>query len=91
MIWETDTNKLLVYDGSVWKDVFPVAAPVGTITQYAGAAAPTGYLLCDGSAVSRSTYADLFAILSTTYGSGNGSTTFNLPDFRGRVQMGAGT
>lgn len=91
MIWETDTNKLLVYDGSVWKDVFPVAAPVGTVTQYAGSSAPTGYLLCDGSAVSRSTYADLFTILSTTYGAGDGSTTFNLPDLRGRVPMGAGT
>lgn len=91
MIWETDTNKLLVYDGSVWKDVYPVAAPTGTITQYAGASAPTGYLLCDGSAVSRSTYADLFTILSTSYGAGDGSTTFNLPDLRGRVPVGKGT
>ena len=90
MIWETDTNKLLVYDGAVWKDVFPVAAPVGTVTQYAGAAAPTGYLLCDGAAVSRSTYADLFTLLSTTYGAGDGSTTFNLPDLRGRSPVGRG-
>jgi microcystin-dependent protein len=50
--------------------------------------APTGWLLCNGDAVSRSTYADLFAVIGTTYGSGNGSTTFNVPDFRGRVPAG---
>ena len=55
---------------------------------YAGSTAPTGYLLCDGSAVNRTTYAALFAITSTTYGVGNGSTTFNLPDLRGRVPVG---
>ncbi len=65
--------------------------PVGVVHQYAGATAPTGYLLCDGTAVSRATYAPLFAIVSTTYGIGDGSTTFNVPDLRGRVPMGAGT
>lgn len=50
--------------------------------------APLGYLICDGSAVSRSTYSDLFAIIGTTYGSGNGSTTFNLPDLRQRFPLG---
>jgi microcystin-dependent protein len=50
--------------------------------------APTGWLLCNGAAVSRTTYADLFAVIGTTYGSGNGSTTFNIPDFRGRVPAG---
>jgi microcystin-dependent protein len=65
--------------------------PSGVMHQYAGATAPSGYLLCDGSAVSRTTYAALFAVLSTTYGAGNGSTTFTLPDLRGRVPMGAGT
>lgn len=68
-----------------------VALPVGSIIAYAGAVAPTGYLLCDGSAVSRTTYADLFAVLSTTYGAGDGLNTFNLPDFRGRTPIGAGT
>jgi microcystin-dependent protein len=60
---------------------------------WAAASAPTGWLLCDGSAVSRTTYAGLFAILSTTYGVGDGSTTFNLPDLRGRFPVGknAGT
>ena len=52
---------------------------------------PPGYLLCDGSAISRTTYADLFSVIGVTYGSGNGSTTFNLPDLRGVVPRGAGT
>lgn len=62
----------------------------GTCIQFAGSAAPTGYLACDGSAVSRTTYADLFGVISTTYGVGNGSTTFNLPDIRGLFVRGAG-
>lgn len=49
---------------------------------------PAGWLLCNGQAVSRSTYAELFALIGTTYGSGNGSTTFNVPDLRGRVPLG---
>ena len=65
--------------------------PIGTILDFAAATAPTGYLVCDGSAVSRSTYAALFAVIGTTWGSGNGSTTFNIPDFRGRTAIGAGT
>jgi microcystin-dependent protein len=60
----------------------------GAMVMWGIASAPTGWLLCDGSAVSRSTYAALFAILSTTYGVGDGSTTFNLPDLRGRVPVG---
>lgn len=55
---------------------------------YAGTTAPTGWLLCYGQAVSRTTYADLFTAIGTTYGSGDGSTTFNLPDLRGRVIAG---
>lgn len=65
--------------------------PIGTILDFAAATAPTGYLVCDGSAVSRTTYAALFAVIGTTWGSGNGSTTFNIPDFRGRTAIGAGT
>ncbi|UOF78518.1 tail collar domain [Caudoviricetes sp.] len=65
--------------------------PSGSVTMYVGATAPTGWLLCDGSAVSRTTYADLFAVVSTTYGAGDGFTTFNVPDFRGRVAIGTGT
>lgn len=64
------------------------AAPVGSIHAYGGSTAPTGWLICDGSAVSRTTYAALFAIVGTTYGAGNGSTTFNLPDLRGKIPVG---
>ena len=62
--------------------------PYGALMPYAGTSAPTGFLLCDGSAVSRSTYATLFSAISTTYGAGDGSSTFNLPDLRGRVVAG---
>lgn len=62
--------------------------PAGVTLPYGGTTAPSGYLLCDGTAVSRTAYAALFAILSTTYGSGDGSTTFNLPDLRQRFPMG---
>lgn len=62
--------------------------PTGGILMYGASSAPSGYLLCDGSAVSRSTYAALFSAIGTTYGSGNGSTTFNVPDFRQRFPMG---
>ena len=62
----------------------------GIIHAYAGSTAPDGYLMCDGSAVSRTTYAALFAAIGTTYGAGNGSTTFNLPDLQGRFPLGAG-
>jgi microcystin-dependent protein len=81
--------------GVTWKKISgnaPVywepSPPIGSVVAYAGSVAPSGYLLCDGSAVSRSTYAKLFAIIGTTYGSGNGSTTFNVPDLRGRVAVG---
>jgi len=61
----------------------------GTIVPWSTATAPTGFLKCDGSAVSRTTYAALFAVVSTTYGSGDGSTTFNLPDLQDRTAVGA--
>jgi microcystin-dependent protein len=60
----------------------------GDIKTVAYATAPDGWLLCDGSAVSRSTYAALFEAIGTTYGSGNGTTTFNLPSTKGKVQVG---
>lgn len=63
-------------------------APVGGIMDYAGSSAPAGWLLCFGQAVSRTTYAALFAAISTTYGAGDGTTTFNVPDLRGRVSAG---
>lgn len=65
--------------------------PTASITMYGGTSAPTGWLLCNGDAVSRSTYADLFTIVGETYGAGDASSTFNLPDLRDRFAIGAGT
>jgi microcystin-dependent protein len=62
--------------------------PPGVVFPYAGSSAPAGYLLCDGTAISRTTYAALFAIIGTNYGVGDGATTFNLPDLRGRIPLG---
>jgi microcystin-dependent protein len=61
------------------------------VIDFAGATAPTGFLACDGSAVSRTTYADLFTAIGTTWGTGDGSTTFNLPDLRGAFVRGTGS
>lgn len=65
--------------------------PIGTVTPFAGSTAPTGYLLTDGALVSRTTYADLFAVISTTYGVGDGSTTFALPNTSGLFIQSVGT
>jgi microcystin-dependent protein len=87
-------EKLLLspVQAATWQRVSGTAGasgmPAGSISAFAGSAAPTGWLLCFGQAVSRTTYADLFSAISTTYGSGDGSTTFNLPDLRGRVAVG---
>jgi len=62
----------------------------GAILAFGGTAAPTGYLLCNGAVVSRSTYSTLFAAIGTNYGAGDGSTTFRLPDLRGRAPIGTG-
>jgi len=62
--------------------------PIGTILPFAGTVAPYGFLLCDGSAVSRTAYAALFQAIGTTVGAGNGSTTLNVPDLRGRFLLG---
>lgn len=64
--------------------------PPGSLLMFAGATAPDGYLVCDGSAVSRTDYAVLFAAIGVVYGVGNGTTTFNLPDLRGRGPLGVG-
>lgn len=69
----------------------PTAVPAGAIMSFAGAAAPSGYLICDGAAILRSTYSVLFTAIGTTWGVGDDSTTFNLPDLRGRVVAGVGT
>ena len=61
--------------------------PTGTIVQFAGSSSPGGWLFCDGSAVSRTTYSTLFGVVNTTYGAGNGTTTFNVPNFKGKIPV----
>lgn len=63
--------------------------PTGTVFAYAGTSAPSGWLTCDGTAISRTTYASLFSALGVAHGYGDNSTTFNLPDYRGRFVRGA--
>jgi microcystin-dependent protein len=92
IIYDSSDSKFYGRDGGGnWVDLSVStlsSVPAGTILPYAGTTAPTGFLLCDGSAVSRSTYATLFALVGSSFGSGDGSTTFNLPDFRGRFLRG---
>ena len=64
------------------------ATPTGAILPYAGEMAPEGYLLCNGAEINRTTYASLFGVIGSTYGVGNGNTTFHLPDLRGRFPLG---
>lgn len=88
---DSSGNNLMAVDSSgvMSASLAPaIALPAGMLAPYAGSTAPTGWLLCAGQAVSRTTYASLFAAISTTYGSGDGSTTFNLPDLRGRTIAG---
>ena len=62
--------------------------PIGTQVAYGGTVPPTGWLICDGSAVSRTTYAELFKAIGTSYGAGDGSTTFNLPNRKNKTGVG---
>lgn len=84
------SNQVLAYNGTKFAPTAPSSAsmPTGSITMWSTATAPTDWLLCDGSAVSRTTYATLFGVISTTYGTGDGSTTFNLPNLKGRIPVG---
>jgi len=66
-----------------------VSLPIGTLIAYSGVNNPAGWLECDGSAVSRTTYSELFQVIGTTYGEGDGETTFNLPDYRNRFIQGS--
>lgn len=68
-----------------------LSVPIGTILDFAGSAVPDGYKECDGSALSRTNYSKLFAVIGTTWGSGDGSTTFNIPNLKGRCTIGVGT
>lgn len=79
-----------LYNASLTSGSSSGSAPTGSLLEKASANTPAGYLLCNGAAVSRTTYAALFADISTTWGAGDGSTTFNLPDFRDKYRAGAG-
>lgn len=87
------TGQIPEWNGSAWVPTTPgsISIPSGTVVDFGGSSAPSGWLLCDGTAVSRTTYAALFGVIGTSYGAGDGSTTFNLPDARGRVSVGQGT
>ena len=80
-----------ITDGMPTTIVVNDSVPIGAIQFFAGGNSPKGWLICDGSAVSRTQYSELFDVIGTTYGSGDGSTTFNLPDQRGRVLIGVGS
>lgn len=86
----TDTGVLYLSDGTNWITVNDTEVPIGSIQGFGANADPTDarWVRCDGRAISRSTYAAAFTLLSTTYGVGDGSTTFNIPDLRGRVLVG---
>ena len=101
MWFNSDSAALLIYinDGtsSQWVEIGNngVSNPVGTIIPFAGASSPSGFLLCDGTSVSSSNYLALHSVISSTYGgsayTGAAGLSFNLPDYRGRVLIGAGT
>ena len=86
----TDTGQAFYDTGTSWASFSMFGPLIGEIRDYAGNTIPQGYLECDGSAVSRTTYAGLFAVIGTRWGNGNGATTFNIPDLRRRTTIGAG-
>ena len=90
--YETDTGRFFTYIDSAWVEIgnadSAIQTPTGLINPYAGLTAPTGWLICDGASVSRTTYASLFSVISTAYGAGDGSTTFGLPNLKGRLPVG---
>lgn len=86
---DTDGDNIRVHDGSTAGGIPQM--PTGTILAFGSTTVPSGYLRCNDQAVSRTTYAALFAVIGTTYGVGDGSTTFNVPDLRDRAPYGRDT
>ena len=78
----------LTLAGTTLNAAVTAAFPTGGIVMWGTTTAPTGFVLCDGTAISRTTYSDLFTVIGTTYGAGNGTTTFNVPDMRQRFPLG---
>jgi microcystin-dependent protein len=89
-LFDTETICRVAYNASAgaYRLLMPGRGETGDVIPTARSTAPAGYLLCFGQAISRTDYVGLFTALGTTFGVGNGSTTFNLPDFRGRVAAG---
>ena len=85
--FNTSLTQFEGYNGSAWGEIAN-GVPAGSIFTFASTTVPSGYLECNGAAVSRSTYASLFSAIGTTHGSGDGSSTFNLPDLRGQFVRG---
>ena len=85
--FNSSTTSFEGYNGSAWGELAN-GVPVGSVFNLATTTVPTGFLECNGAAISRSTYATLFATISTTWGVGDGSSTFNLPDLRGQFVRG---
>jgi len=91
LVYQTDDVKGFYYhNGTNWVRLLDNKdnTPIGSILTFATGNVPNGYFECDGQAISRTTYADLFAVMGTNYGAGNGSTTFNIPDYRGQFLRG---
>lgn len=90
-IEKNDGTVYFITDG-ISKNIFlDDNTPIGMIAPYGGTVDPSYWLICDGRAISRIAYSELFLVIGTTYGAGDGSTTFNIPDLRGRIAQGAGT
>ena len=88
LFFATDERRMWYDDGSIWNSPYN---PPGSLMPFAAATAPVGWLLCDGAAYPRAEYSALFAAISTTWGAGDGTSTFNVPDLRGRAPVGSGT
>jgi len=86
-----DSGQKINFLDNVVEDLNTAFPPAGMIASFGMSSAPTGWLVCDGSAVSRSTYSDLHTAIGTTWGSGDGNTTFNLPDLEGAFLRGTGS
>ncbi len=87
LFWNTSNYSLQLYSNGKWLILFSMNM-AGAVQYFAKSTVPVGWLECDGTAVSRTTYANLFAAIGTTFGIGDGTTTFNLPDLRGEFIRG---
>lgn len=84
----TASNLNNMENGIEWLFQNNNGAPIGTVMMFAGDTAPSGFKICDGSVLSRTTYADLFSVIGTAFGTGDGTTTFNLPNLQSRIPVG---